>query len=311
MEYRPLGSAGIKVSAIGLGGWQLANPLWEMHDPNEALRIVRTALDAGCNFFDTAPGYSAGRSEELLGRALRQVRGRVVLCSKFGHTAEGETDFRVAAVRTSIEASLQRLQTDYLDVLLVHNPPAELLDGTRTPLYEELERLKGEGKLRSYGVSLDSACDLEKVLATTRSGVVEVLFNVFHQEPRPAFAAARDQGVGLIVKVPLDSGWLSGKYRSDSRFTGVRDRWTAEVIARRAALVAQFAALLPPGLTLTHAALQYVLAQPEVATVIPGAKTTSQARDNFAAASAGLPAEVVQSIRALWERELKAEPLPW
>ena len=117
MECRPLGSAGIKVSAIGLGGWQLANPLWEMHDPNEALRIVQTALDAGCNFFDTAPGYSAGRSEELLGRALRQVRGRVVLCSKFGHTAEGETDFRVAAVRTSIEASLQRLQTDRKSVV--------------------------------------------------------------------------------------------------------------------------------------------------------------------------------------------------
>jgi aryl-alcohol dehydrogenase-like predicted oxidoreductase len=311
MKHRPLGSTGITVSEIGLGSWQLANPTWGTSDPAEALRVVQAALDEGCTFFDTAPGYAEGRSEELLGRALQPVRQSVAICSKFGHTADGATDFRVAAVRGSIEASLRRLRTDYLDVLLVHNPPAELLDGTRTSLYDELERLKGEGKLRSYGVSIDSAADLAQVVGTTRSGVAEVLFNAFHQEPQAAFAAAQDRGVGLIVKVPLDSGWLSGKYRRDSRFSGVRDRWTPEVIARRAALVEQFAALLPPGLPLAEAALQFVLAQPEVATVIPGAKTPAQARANFAAAHDDLLPEVVQSIRTLWERELEAAPLPW
>ena len=311
MKYRPLGATGITVSVIGLGSWQLANPAWGTTDPAAALRVVQTALDEGCSFFDTAPGYAEGRSEELLGRALQPVRGSVAICSKFGHTADGATDFQVAAVRGSIEASLRRLRTDYLDVLLVHNPPAELLDGARTSLYDELERLKAEGKLRSYGVSIDSAADLAKVVGTTRSGVAEILFNAFHQEPQAAFAAARARGVGLIVKVPLDSGWLSGKYRRDSRFDGVRDRWTPEVIARRAALVEQFAALLPPGLPLPQAALQFVLAQPEVATAIPGAKTPEQARANFAAARDDLQAEVVQSIRTLWERELEADPLPW
>lgn len=311
MKYRTLGSSQIRVSEIGFGGWQLANPIWGMHDEKAALRLVRTARDAGCNFFDTAPGYAEGRSEELLGRALKSDRGQVVLCSKFGHTADGETDFSVAGLRPAITASLGRLQTNYLDVLLVHNPPVDLLDGNRTSLYAELDRLKQEGLLRTYGVSLDWAKDLEQVVATTGSGVIEVLFNVFHQEPQAAFAAAQKRGVGLIAKVPLDSGWLSGKYRSGSRFLGVRDRWTPEIIARRAALVEQFSTLLPSSLSLPHAALRYILAQPEVSTVIPGAKTIEQVLENVAAANAELPPETVRAIRALWERELKTSPLPW
>ena len=311
MRYRFLGSSKISVSEIGFGGWQLANPIWGMRDEALALRLVRTARDAGCNFFDTAPGYSAGRSEELLGRALKADRGQVVLCSKFGHTTEGETDFRVATLRSGITASLRRLQTDYLDVLLVHNPPAELLDGNRTTLYQELERLKQAGWLRCYGVSLDSGNDLRQVLATTGSGVIEVLFNAFHQEPCTAFAEAQSKGVGLIAKVPLDSGWLSGRYDGESRFQGVRARWSPEIISRRAALVGQFAALLPPGLSLSHAALRFILAHPEVSTVIPGAKTSGQVLENMSAGDAGLPPETVQAFYELWERELKATPLPW
>ena len=237
VRYRTLGSSRIRVSEIGFGGWQLANPIWGMHDEMEALSLIRAARDAGCNFFDTAPGYGEGRSESLLGRALESERDQVVICSKFGHTASGETDFAVAGLRPSIMASLGRLRTDHLDVLLVHNPPAHLLDGNQTSLYAELERLKHEGLLRTYGVSLDWAKDLEQVLATTGIGVIEVLFNAFHQEPQTAFANVMGKGVGLIAKVPLDSGWLSGKYRSDSRFQGVRNRWTPEIVARRAALV--------------------------------------------------------------------------
>jgi aryl-alcohol dehydrogenase-like predicted oxidoreductase len=128
---------------------------------------------------------------------------------------------------------LRRLRTDYVDVLLLHNPPVKLMDGTRAPRYEEMERLKAEGKLRGYGVSLGYSRDLKTVLETTRSGAIEVTFNVFHQEPRAAFRCARERGVGLIVNVPLDSGWLSGKFRGDSRFTGVRRRWSPDVITRR------------------------------------------------------------------------------
>ncbi len=311
MKQRPLGRTGISVSEIGLGAWQLANADWGLHDPDEARRLIEQALNAGCNFFDTAPGYGAGRSETLLGEVLRPVRGRVTICTKFGHSPQGETDFSVSAIRTSLEASLKRLQTDYLDVYLLHNPPAELMDGNHAPHYEELERLKVEGKVRAYGVSADYSKDLETVLETTASSVIEVLFNVFHQEPKVSFRKAQDSGVGLITKVPLDSGWLSGKYRRDSTFEGVRRRWSSEVIARRAALVEQLSALIPPGRSLAHAALQYVLAQPEVSTVIAGAKTVDQVQDNVAAATSELPTEVVREIYSFWERELKDDPLPW
>lgn len=311
MKRRPLGATGITVSEIGLGAWQLANPDWGAHDVGEARRVVERALDDGCDFFDTAPGYGAGRSEELLGQMLKPVRDRVAICTKFGHSPDQGTDFSVSALRGSLEASLKRLRTDYIDVYLLHNPPTELMDGNHALHYEELERLKAEGMLRAYGVSADYSRDLETVLETTASGVIEVLFNVFHQEPRAAFKKAQERGVGLVVKVPLDSGWLSGKYRRDSRFSDVRRRWSPEVIARRAALVEQVAAVLPPGTPLAHAALQYVLAQPEVSTVIAGAKTAEQVRDNAAAAVAELPTEVVQFLHSLWERELKDDPLPW
>ena len=311
MNYRPLGATGIQVSEIGLGAWQLVNPAWEMNDTGEALGIIRQSLDSGCNFFDTAPGYGSGRSEELLGRALASHRDRVVLCTKFGHTADGEENFDASAIRPALEASLRRLRTDRIDILLLHNPPHALIDGTMPAVCNELERLKAEGKLRAHGVSLDSRHELELVLRHTRSDVVEALFNVFHQDPLAAFPEARARGVGIIAKVPLDSGWLSGKYRADSRFTGIRDRWSPDVIARRSALVGEFAALLPPGVSLAHAALQYLLAQPEISTVIPGAKNIAQARDNFAACTSTLPAEVVQSIHVLWERNLRDAPLPW
>jgi aryl-alcohol dehydrogenase-like predicted oxidoreductase len=174
-----------------------------------------------------------------------------------------------------------------------------------------LEKLKTEGKIREYGVSLDWRIELENVLETTKSKAAEVFFNALYQEMLPAFPKAQEQGMGLIVKVPLDSGWLSGRYRGDHKFDDVRSRWSPEVLARRSDLVEKFAALVPDGTSLAHAALQFVLAQPEVSTVIPGAKTVAQALDNFAAADKELSPEVVVSMRELWSREIESEPLPW
>src|SRR5690349_21355040 len=146
MKLRPLGDTGINVSEIGLGAWQLANPDWGVNDRGEALRIIQKSLEAGCNFFDTAPAYGQGVSEELLGQALKSVRRDVVLCTKFGHTAESITDFSTNAIRPSVEASLRRLQTEYLDIVLMHNPPREMMDGRISSQYEEFENLKAEGK---------------------------------------------------------------------------------------------------------------------------------------------------------------------
>lgn len=313
MNFRPLGAGGPLVSEIGLGAWQLANPAWGLEDAGEALRTVRAALDQGCNFFDTAPCYGGGRSETLLGQALAPCRSKVILCSKFGHPADGPADFSVAALRPSIEGSLRRLRTDYLDVLLVHNPPPEWLDGHLSGLYEELERLRQSGLLRHYGVSIDTREDMRTAMQTTGSTVLEVLFNVFQQDVLACFGEARERGIGLIAKVPLDSGWLSGRYRADSRFTGVRGRWSEAVISRRARLVEEFASLLPPGVPMARAALRYILAYPEISTVIPGATSSQQVRENAEAGDErhALDDRTVKAIRELWEREVEPAPLPW
>ncbi|MEP7188568.1 MAG: aldo/keto reductase [Roseiflexaceae bacterium] len=311
MNLRPFGTTGMQVSEIGLGAWQLANPSWGMDDKGEALRIVQQSLAAGCNFFDTAPGYGNGVSEELLGQGLASARKDVIICTKFGYSPEGVQNFSTENIRPILEGSLRRLRTDYVDILLLHNPARELMDGRTATQYAELEQLKKEGKIREYGVSLDWKIELETVIETTTSNAIELMYNVFYQEPRDAFTMAQERGAGLIIKVPLDSGWLSGRYRGDSRFTDVRERWSPEVIARRAALLEQFAALVPPGVSLAHAALQYILAHPAISTIVPGAKTVAQALDNFAAADSRLPADVVRAIDGLWEGELKDNPLPW
>lgn len=312
MNYREFGNTGIQVSEIGLGAWQLANPDWNLSDQNEAMRIVHKSLEAGCNFFDTAPGYGRGVSEEILGKALKSAnRDQIVICTKAGYTADGVEDFSTAAIRPILESSLRRLQTDYVDILLLHNPVRELMDGRSATQYDELERLKQEGKIRAYGVSLDWAEEMEMVMATTQSNAFEVYFNAFYQEMLPAFATAEQKGIGLIVKVPLDSGWLSGRYRGHHRFTDVRARWSAEVLARRAALVEKFAAIVPTDQPLAHSALQFCLAQSAVSTVIPGAKSVEQALDNIAAAHRQLPQDVVQALYTLWREEIAADPLPW
>ena len=311
MNLRPFGTTGMRVSEIGLGAWQLANPSWGIDDKAEALRIVQQSLAAGCNFFDTAPGYGNGVSEDLLGQGLASARKDVIICTKFGYSPEGVENFNTDNIRPILEGSLRRLRTDYVDILLLHNPVRELMDGRTATQYAELERLKQEGKIREYGVSLDWKIELETVIETTNSKAIELMYNVFYQEPRDAFTMAQERGAGLIVKVPLDSGWLAGRYRGNTTFTDVRDRWSPEVVARRAALLEQFAALVPEGTSLAHAALQYTLAHPAISTVIPGAKTVAQALDNFAAADNRLPAAVVRAIDGLWEGELRDNPLPW
>ncbi|HET9187643.1 MAG TPA: aldo/keto reductase [Acidothermaceae bacterium] len=312
MNRRPLGSTGIEVSEIGLGAWQLGNTdQWTGPDRETSLRIVDEALTLGVNLFDTAPGYAGGRSEQLLGEALEGRRADVVLVTKFGHKADGSSDWDAARIEPAVEQSLEALRTDYLDVILMHSPPSELLDGTIAAHYREFERLRGAGVVRAYGASVDWGADIDTVVSTTDSQVLEVLLHAFHQEPLAALNNAASRGVGAIVKVPLDSGWLSGRYDKNSRFSDVRSRWTPADIERRAALVEQFRALLPDDVSMPHAALRWLLAQGCVSSVIPGAKSLEQLRENVAAADTALPDATVQAIEALWSKEIQGDPLPW
>lgn len=314
MRTRQLGRTGIEVSEIGLGGWQLGrSSQWpEGPDEAEAVRLVHEALDAGVTFIDTAPGYADGRSEPTIGAALRgRRRDDVVLCTKVGHLPDGSSDWSAGSVRASVRRSAERLGTDHLDVVVLHSPPPEVLDGTRGELYDVLDDLRQEGLLRAYGASVDWGDDVDTVLRTSSSRALEVRMSALFQEPWASVGRARDAGVGTIVKVPLESGWLSGRYTADSVFTGVRERWTREQVVERAALVEELRALLPAGLPLAHGALRFLLAHDGVSTVIPGARTIDHLRDSIAAATEPLPPEVVSAIRDFHERRLAGAPLDW
>jgi aryl-alcohol dehydrogenase-like predicted oxidoreductase len=310
VRRRPFGDTGLSVSEMGVGGWQLGESCWDGPDEAGSIRLVHRALDAGVNFFDTAPCYGGGRSETILGRALAGRWRDVVICTKFGRSPEG-VDFDAGRIAGSIESSLRRLGADRLDIVLLHNPPADALDGVRAPHFDVLERLREKGLVGAYGASIDWPDEVETVAATSRSRALEVWLSVLHQEPWQAVQTAATRGLGTIVKVPLESGWLSGRYHAQSTFDDVRSRWSADDIRRRAALVDRFRSLLPAGVSPTHGALRFVLANPGVATVIPGAKSIAQLEDNLAAAEAPLPPATVAALRTLFVEQIAGRPLAW
>lgn len=313
MRLRPLGSTGLRVSEVGFGAWQLGSSEdWGVVDDAAALHLVGEALDRGVTLFDTSPNYASGRSEELLGRALGRRRDEVVLVSKFGRRPDGRKDLSPGAFRPSLEGSLRRLRTDHLDVLLLHNPDPATYRAEH-PLWELLEGAREQGRIRYYGASLDFAREIEACLRNTPSEVLEILFNVFHQDVRRAFPLVRARGVGTIVKVPLDSGWLTGKYGGGSRFEGIRSRWMPEDIRRRGELVAALERIVGDGTPLVGKALGFVLAYAEVSSAIPGSRTREQLRSNVACAGHPVTSPERERLEAFWD-EITASgerPLPW
>jgi len=313
MNIRPLGSTGLQVSEIGYGAWQLCNDdSWGGMDDRTALRLIDAAIDGGINLFDTAPNYANTKSELILGKALASKRDKVVLVSKFGHTPEGPKEFSVDWFWKSLEASLNRLRTDYLDVLLLHNPPSEIYAGT-DPVWAAMEEAKEQGKIRHFGASLDFSGEVEDCLSNTKSEVLEVLFNVFHQDVRHAFGTVREHETGIIAKVPLDSGWLTGRFDADSRFEGIRARWSEEEIAQRASLVSAIQWLVADNSELAHKAIAYLLSYDEVSCVIPGIRTQQQLDSNLAAAACRISPDDRKNLEDFWDQvtENGSKLLPW
>lgn len=313
MRKRALGQTGLQVSEISFGAWQLGNKQsWEEMSEKRAFELVDTALTKGINLFDTAPNYANGKSEELLGTALQGRRNEVVLVSKFGHLPDGREDRSVDGFWVSLRDSLRRLQTDTLDVLLLHNPPAEVYQG-HDPIWKALEDARSQGMIRHYGASLDFAHELEACLKNTNAEVFEILFNVLHQDIRRALPYAREKQVGLLAKVPLDSGWLTGRFDGNTRFSGIRTRWSQEEIQRRAELIAELDWLTADGHSLPEKALAYILAYPEISCVIPGVRTTGQLESNLRAADYRMPETERKSLEEFWDNftNYGEKLLPW
>ena len=321
MRQRPFGRLKTRVSEIGLGCWQLGGADWGDVSDEQALDTLRAAADAGVTFFDTADVYGLGRSESLVGRFLAErksahEKGHLFVATKLGrHPDPGWPDnFSAAAMRAHTEASLKRLGVEALDLTQLHCVPFEVLK--RGEVFEILRTLQAEGKIRHWGASVESTA--EAMHCVRQEGLVslQIIFNVFRQKPlTELFGEARHRGVALIVRLPLASGLLGGKMTKETHFAAndhraynrdgekfnVGETFAGLRFEKGVELADSLKPLVPPGMTMAQMALRWCLDFEAVTTVIPGAKSPRQARDNASVSDLrGLSDELHERLRTFY-----------
>lgn len=312
MNYRPYGKIGKMVSEIGFGSWQLGNYKdWNGPKYDESIEIVHNTVELGCNFIDTAPNYGEGRSELILGEALKDFdREKIVINTKVGHVPGVANGFDPDVIQRTIETSLKKLRTDYLDSVILHNPPLEFLD-QKSPQFKVLEKMKLEGIIKAYGASLDYSHEVNKLVENTDSEVVEILFNIFFQDVRKSFDKLYEKKYAVIVKVPLDSGWLTGKYNKNSCFNDIRSRWSEKDIERRAELVEKVRRIKDGEKSMVHEALSFILSYDVISTIAVGVKNVEQLKENLKASGIKMVTEKAKMYEELYDKEIAPNPLPW
>jgi aryl-alcohol dehydrogenase-like predicted oxidoreductase len=292
MHFRILGSTGLKLSVVGLGTWQLGGEWGRDFTPAEADAILGAAGDCGINFLDTAECYGDHLAEQFVGAALAGRRERWMVATKFGHhfhAAFKRSDhFDPADVVKQLEASLQALRTDYIDLLQCHSAKDEQF---RTEgLWEALLREQARGKVRHLGLSISPNTNVYQTdrASLVGAGSIQVVYNRLQREPEEkVFPSCRKQNLGVLARVPLASGFLTGKYRPGATFAAndVREAWFKKDRDAKLAEVARLAAAeVPAGVPMARWALAWCLRHPAVTAVIPGCKSPDQVRDNAAAA---------------------------
>lgn len=314
MKYRQLGKTGLRVSAIGLGTMVHAGHFGAMKD-SDSLSAIQTALDLGVNFIDTSDAYGAGYSETLLGNVLKGTRDKVILATKGGNVMvgpnRGKRIFEPDYISQVMDESLKRLQTDYIDLYQLHNPTVDVIE--KGAVWEVLERAKQAGKIRHYGVSINTIEEGVAAVKNGRAETIQVEYNLLAQEPRETiFPLAEKAGVGIIARVPLKRGILTGKMTlaDESRFQGedVRARsFKGEAFAKELAKAEQLKFLVHgPVKNLCQAAIAFCIVHPAVSVVIPGARNAEQMRENAAGADVDIPAADVEKVAELWRRDFAA-----
>jgi aryl-alcohol dehydrogenase-like predicted oxidoreductase len=295
MRYRPLGRTGLQVSEVSFGTWAIGGS-WGTVDERAALDGLARAIDAGVNFFDTADVYGDGRAERLLAKVARG-RSDIYIATKFGRGADfrDPKTYREAAVRRFCEASLRRLERDAIDLYQIHCPPhAVLKDGT---VFEVLDRLQREGLVRAYGVSVESIDEGLTALQYPGVQALQVIFNLFRQRPAwELFPAAAARGVGILARLPLASGLLTGKFKATDTFApddhrafnrngeafNVGETFAGLPFERGVALADGLRWIAEGRGTMARAAMRWILDHPDVTCVIPGFKNPAQVDDNLA-----------------------------
>jgi aryl-alcohol dehydrogenase-like predicted oxidoreductase len=313
----------MRVSEISLGTWAFGGG-WGVVDEDDALGALNRAVDLGVNFLDTADVYGDGRSEKLIGRLLRErPHDEILVATKAGrrldpHTAEGYDYDNLSAF---VERSLQNLGVEALDLLQLHCPPTEAYRQDST--FEALDRLQEAGKVRNYGVSVEKVEEARMALAYPNVKTVQIIFNLFRQKPvQEFFPLAEERNVGLLARVPLASGLLSGKMSADRVFTEDDHRnfnregqafdrgetFSGVDFETGLGAAEELKTLVPEGHTLSQFALRWILMHPAVSCAIPGGKNPAQVEDNVAAADMPpLSEETMQRAQEIYDSCVRAE----
>jgi aryl-alcohol dehydrogenase-like predicted oxidoreductase len=320
MEYRELGRTGWKVSTISFGAWAIGGA-WGNVEDKQSLATLHRALDLGVNFFDTADVYGDGRSERLLSQLRRERSEPFYIATKAGrrldpHIAEGYNREKLTAF---FDRSLQNLGAETIDLLQLHCPPTQVF--YMPEVFAILDDFVKAGKLRHYGVSVEKVEEALKAVEYPGVQSVQIIFNIFRERPADLFfAEARRRRVGILARLPLSSGMLTGKFTKDSFFAADDHRAfnrhgesfdsgeTFSGFDYEAGLKAVEALrpFVPADATLAQLALRWILMFPEVTCAIPGAKTPAQLEDNVkGAALAPLLAQAMSGIRAIYEQQVK------
>jgi aryl-alcohol dehydrogenase-like predicted oxidoreductase len=318
MIYRPLGRTGWNVSAIGFGAWAIGGT-WGETDDSAAMAALHRALDRGVNFFDTADVYGDGHSERLLARLKRERPGDPFhVATKAGrrlnpHVADGYRD-----LRPFVERSLRNLGTDAIELLQLHCPPTAVY--SMPEVFGALDDLVKAGKLRHYGVSVERIDEAMAALSFPGVQSVQIIFNLFRQRPAEVFLpAAQAAQIGVLARLPLSSGMLSGKFKRDSQFAADDHRgfnrqgeafdkgetFSGVDYEQGLAAVEELRTLLPEGVSLARLALRWILMHEAVTTAIPGGRTPAQVDENVSAADlAALPAPLMEALAGLYRRRI-------
>jgi aryl-alcohol dehydrogenase-like predicted oxidoreductase len=321
VKTRNLHHPDIPVSEIGLGCWQLGGADWGLVDDERAISILRQAVDSGITFFDTADVYGSGRSEELLGKFLREntLSDKVFVATKLGRMGDLSPDrYTEEGVRQATENSLRRLGVECLDLTQLHCVPAEILK--QGEIFDWLRKLRSEGKIRRFGASVES--DDEGFLCLQQEGLasLQVIFNIFRQKPAVhLFKEALKQQVGIIVRLPLASGVLSGKfthstlfdekdhrnYNRDGAAFNVGETFAGIPYAKAVSLADELKPLVPEGLSMVTMAQRWILDHEAVTTVITGASRVEQVTQNALVSELSpLPSQLHARIREFYEHSV-------
>ncbi|MGW0808015.1 aldo/keto reductase [Nonomuraea sp. NPDC002799] len=314
MEHRTLGRTGRQVGAVGLGAWQLGAD-WGDVAEDEAFATLNAAVDAGVTFIDTADVYGDGRSEQIVG-SFAKGRPELTVATKMGRRLEQvPANYVLSNFRAWNERSRQNLGVDTIDLVQLHCPPTPVYSADA--VFDALDTLVAEEKIAAYGVSVET-CD-EALTAIARPGVasVQIIFNAFRLKPlEEVLPAARAAGVGIIARVPLASGLLSGRYDEHTTFApddhrtynrhgeafDVGETFSGVEFATGLEAVRRLAPLVPEGQSMAQFALRWILDQEGVSVVIPGARNPAQATANASAAALPpLDAATLETVRAVYD----------